>query len=371
MSLIKERANSTKFHNKAKELEVRSTKLPSLQTKEEQINIINLQKENKTLKDQLNKQTVKLEQERSNCHNLKNEKNSLIKLVQQEVGISFEEIQKMIQDGVETLGWKSRSQQITTLKDKVKSLTQKLRMSSTASVSSFDDYFQDETGSIRFNEQHKSALQKYQNERRSTMEKAIGELELNKNELNSLKTKNEGLIARNKALEKDSKAHKLKINALITKSDSDDKLVDLLKSTLNQMKEQVSETKRKISITKKITNSEYINKGIQVSTLFETSIIKSKDTKSADELVQIFEYENRKLHMIKNDLSSRLRNTEMRIYEMEKALNDIKKDKEIDSNSSRKSNTNEMHQHICTESQRLKRKLEISKDFSLFDKIIR
>ncbi|TPX65415.1 hypothetical protein SpCBS45565_g05229 [Spizellomyces sp. 'palustris'] len=158
----------------------------------------------KALKDKLSQTTRKLEEERTQNQNLRNENRLLTKALKQEVGDSVP-LSKVLE---EKSGWKGRAQQILVLKAKLSEITHTTPPP------------QPPTNNIR----------KLETSRRAAHEKVQMELETLREEHASLVKKAEALLARNRTLEKANQTLKTTLSTLLQKTSSSSKLVSVLQT---------------------------------------------------------------------------------------------------------------------------------------------
>jgi chromosome segregation ATPase len=151
---------------------------------------------------------------------LQKEIRKMHKVLQKEVGEGYS-IENLLKSE-STL--KGRTEQIAILKEKVKQLNQRLQSSSrndAFSKSSSRTTPTDHNGLYRLELTKRKELEKYQQELHDV-----------KKQYAELKVRCDGLVARNKVLEDHKRETKGQINALLQKTESDDRYIEALKEKL-------------------------------------------------------------------------------------------------------------------------------------------
>ncbi|ORX53320.1 hypothetical protein BCR36DRAFT_349132 [Piromyces finnis] len=228
IALEKERGLNASLNNKLKQMETEGIKKKKELKKQNSNSELNeLKQDKKNLKERLNQMTLKLEQERINNQKLTFEIRNTQRALVQEVGEDIP-ISKILDSNG---GYIGRSQQIAMLKDKVNQLTRQL-----SNYVSLDETKGLNTKELKLDSRHRFDIKKKEIDRKITLEKAIKEIEELKNEKHNQKLKCDAVQARNKNLEKTMKDYKTKISVLISKTETDDKLIKALKQQLADLK---------------------------------------------------------------------------------------------------------------------------------------
>ncbi|ORY75177.1 hypothetical protein LY90DRAFT_665916, partial [Neocallimastix californiae] len=160
--------------------------------------------------------TLNLEKERINnqklTFELKNTQRALIKEVGEDIPLS-----KILDTNG---GYIGRSQQIAVLKDRINQLTRQL-----SNYISIDDAKGINIKELKLDSSHRFDVKKKEIDRKMTLERALKTIEELKNENQNQKLKCDAVQARNKNLEKSIREYKSKIDVLISKGETNDKLV--------------------------------------------------------------------------------------------------------------------------------------------------
>ena len=185
----------------------------------------------------------------------KNENLKLRALIQKEVGDDLS-IDSLLTNSD---GFRGRAQQIYLLKNKVKDLQKKLEsqtissptisnipspLSSTInsispqSVSANENSSISTLSTVSVDERQRKAIEKLEQERRNEVVDLKKEITEKVEEIKAVKNKLDASVARNKILEKTYNEIKAKQARMIEKSENDNKLVDLLKAEIENLKKR-------------------------------------------------------------------------------------------------------------------------------------
>ncbi|ORY29056.1 hypothetical protein LY90DRAFT_705602 [Neocallimastix californiae] len=228
IALEKERGLNASLNNKLKQMEVEERKIKNeFKKQNSNSDLSGLKHDKKNLKERLNQMTLKLEQERINNQKLTFEIRNAQRALIQEVGEDIP-ISKILDSNG---GYVGRSQQIAMLKDKVNQLTRQL-----SNYVSINDTKGVNAKELKLDSRHRFDIKKKEIDRKITLEKALKNIEDLKNEKHNQKLKCDAIQARNKNLEKSIKDYKSKIEVLISKTETDDKLIKALKKQLSEAK---------------------------------------------------------------------------------------------------------------------------------------
>ncbi|KAJ3275684.1 Coiled-coil domain-containing protein 13, partial [Borealophlyctis nickersoniae] len=188
----------------------------------------------KLLKEKFVQTTQKLEDERLQAHALRVELRNAHKALVAEVGEDVP-LAKILDS---TSGWKGRAQQIHILKDKLQAALRRHNTDSAVVLSSNDAMTlgSPSSSSSVQDDRHRSSIRKIETERRVALEKAAEELEKLRAEHADLKSKHEGVLARNKTLERHLRDLKPKVAILVEKASKDDALVKALQGEVEKWK---------------------------------------------------------------------------------------------------------------------------------------
>ncbi|TPX45172.1 hypothetical protein SeLEV6574_g04033 [Synchytrium endobioticum] len=220
VALGKERSITESLSNKLKKLEMAQAFSTQQQETSSVVNqsshaAVELTEEVKKLKAKMAATSRRLEEERLSNQSLRVELRHVTRSLKDEVGDDVP-LNKVL--GVNS-GWKSRSQQITILKDRIRDLTNQLSNPFSPS-------------SVIMDQKQKEGIKRMENERRTTIDTAISEAEQARQEKEEYRIRTEALQSRNNSLSKEIKELKSKIEILLDKSSNDDKLVTALTSEL-------------------------------------------------------------------------------------------------------------------------------------------
>jgi len=228
IALEKERGLNASLSSKLKQMETDGIKKKNeLKKQNSNSELVELKQDKKNLKERLNQMTLKLEQERINNQKLTFEIRNAQRALVQEVGEDIP-ISKILDSSG---GYIGRSQQIAMLKDKVNQLTRQL-----SNYVSIDETKGVNSKEFKLDSRHRFDIKKKEIDRKITLEKALKDIEDLKNDKHNQKLKCDAIQARNKNLEKSMKDYKMKINVLISKTETDDKLIKALKQQLAEIK---------------------------------------------------------------------------------------------------------------------------------------
>ncbi|KAJ3339930.1 Coiled-coil domain-containing protein 13 [Entophlyctis luteolus] len=178
----------------------------------------------KALKDKLAVAMRKLEDERAANIGLKNALRSAQKALACEIGGSEEEAARLL-EGIQTgnSGWKGRAQIICTLREKIKELSNDSGNNTAVHKPEFQAIYQ---GNIK----------KIAERRHEAFDSLSANFKNLTQENEELKHKYDGVVARNRILEKDIKNCKNKLKILLEKASNDDKLVKAMHSELKNLR---------------------------------------------------------------------------------------------------------------------------------------
>ncbi|KAJ1336308.1 hypothetical protein BSLG_007092 [Batrachochytrium salamandrivorans] len=185
----------------------------------------------KILKDKIAQVTRKLEEERISSQGLKADLRLAQKALVLEIGEDLP-IQKIVKG--EVGGWKGRAEQIALLKDKIKDLSHKLsgKLSNNAVLgrdTGLGDY-------DHYDQKNRESIHRIESTRQSHLDKTTVKLEKSLQDISSLKSKYDAVVARNKTLEMSVKDYKSKIGILLKKGENDDHFIKVLQQEAAKVK---------------------------------------------------------------------------------------------------------------------------------------
>ncbi|KAJ3093062.1 Coiled-coil domain-containing protein 13 [Quaeritorhiza haematococci] len=298
------------------------------------------------LKDKLSQVTRKLEEERIQNGSLRSELGRVQKIVAMEVGEEFLTNPNLLR-GKEMGGWRGRAQQILTLKEKVRDLsnklreaemhhsnetaTAKIRLGTPNSVRESKEPRDKVTSNLaigglrNIDKRQREQLKNMQSERRVRLDRAMNELQDLQSEHSELRAKYDGCHARNRLLEREVKDLKSKLEVLIHKAQKDDNLIDTLKEEMKKMEgEQLAQKDLAINELKDQLAVQSIEPSVTVnhpespvpSSQSPQSLSNKGELPSLNAMIQSLTIENKKLRELRGVLERRLADMESQLSEM-------------------------------------------------------
>eukprot|EP00899_Mesostigma_viride_P011534 jgi/Mesvir1/20381/Mv12288-RA.1 len=176
--------------------------------------------------------TARVMDAQSAATTLKQENAKLMRALLREVGEDAVLSKILADDG----DWRGRAQQISLLKDKIKELQRQLKAGGGSGTASGAE----ESGSPSFDDRHRSNLERQERDRRKEFEVTKEELQSARLEVATFKGKYEAGAARIRILEHEVRSLKEKLQTLLTKAATDDKLVDALRKELDNLRKSKS-----------------------------------------------------------------------------------------------------------------------------------
>ncbi|KAH6593495.1 hypothetical protein BASA50_007305 [Batrachochytrium salamandrivorans] len=222
----REKSINLSLQNQLKKIEQRSVRMKQANKK----NLLRFP-EIKILKDKIAQVTRKLEEERISSQGLKADLRLAQKALVLEIGEDLP-IQKIVKG--EVGGWKGRAEQIALLKDKIKDLSHKLsgKLSNNAVLgrdTGLGDY-------DHYDQKNRESIHRIESTRQSHLDKTTVKLEKSLQDISSLKSKYDAVVARNKTLEMSVKDYKSKIGILLKKGENDDHFIKVLQQEAAKVK---------------------------------------------------------------------------------------------------------------------------------------
>ncbi|KAI9144954.1 hypothetical protein BKA69DRAFT_1052242 [Paraphysoderma sedebokerense] len=239
VALEKEKSSNVSLLNKLKQFDQQSVVIREAQSKCNEV-ATSSPTEIKSMKEKINLYTKKLDEERLHNQTLKQKLRTAHKILEQEVGegVSFDKLLK------DSSNWKGRAQQIAILKDKVKTLTQKIL---SYNESPIDPQTSDNALQLMQNPidnvhetNHKRLIQKIEMERKKETAAILTDLQNLKDDYGQLKKKYEASVARNRTLEADNKNLRAKVAIVLEKTKNDDQLISAFQREIDELKREGS-----------------------------------------------------------------------------------------------------------------------------------